>query len=466
MTTYYVGIGGNDANSGLNWANRKATLTGAEDIPVAGGDTVYVGPGVYREQLTVDVSGSSGSPVTYIADVTGQNTDGVGGIVRITGSNDDQTATRASCITGTGKNYRTFTGFAFDLTTGTMVNLAGGCTDWTVQDCFFSSSAGQPLTIAGAGGTHIIRRCIFFAVYRNTFAITISHTTTYDNSGNLVENCIFTGTYGRGLNTDRVGGIAVKNCTFVGLFLGTRVTTALAAGQTLTLNNCIFQACNTALQGTASGEVVEDFNTFFDNATDRSTVNTGANSVAYPALFLPPALFSGIALPWQFGALSQWSQVREIAGNSVSADDLFGLLRPTLGLYGWVDSSWGAIQYQDVARATNNVRTGTASMVMADSARHQIFVPVAAEQTTFSVYVYREASYIGNNPQMVIKQPGQPNRFAIDVGPAGDWNNLSITFVPAASPPYVVVELVSENQQENSLYGGNYDVYWDDLTVT
>ena len=46
MTVYYVGAGGNNSNAGTSWALRKATLTGAEDIPVAAGDTVIVGPGV------------------------------------------------------------------------------------------------------------------------------------------------------------------------------------------------------------------------------------------------------------------------------------------------------------------------------------------------------------------------------------------------------------------------------------
>jgi hypothetical protein len=89
MATYYVGIGGNDSNDGTSWSSRKLTLNGAEDIPVAAGDTVYVGPGTYREMLTCDVGGSDGSPITYIGDYDGSHTDGVGGIVRISGSDDD-----------------------------------------------------------------------------------------------------------------------------------------------------------------------------------------------------------------------------------------------------------------------------------------------------------------------------------------------------------------------------------------
>src|SRR3989304_7878159 len=59
MPTYYVGPGGNDGNSGLTWALRKLTLNGAEDTPVAAGDICWVGPGVYRELLTDDISGAN-----------------------------------------------------------------------------------------------------------------------------------------------------------------------------------------------------------------------------------------------------------------------------------------------------------------------------------------------------------------------------------------------------------------------
>jgi len=59
MPTYYVGPGGNDGNSGLTWALRLLTLNAAEDKPITAGSIVYVAPGVYRELLTVDVSGAN-----------------------------------------------------------------------------------------------------------------------------------------------------------------------------------------------------------------------------------------------------------------------------------------------------------------------------------------------------------------------------------------------------------------------
>ncbi len=53
MTDYFVDpVNGNDADDGLSWADAFLTLNGAEDEPVAAGDRVFCGPGVYRELLT------------------------------------------------------------------------------------------------------------------------------------------------------------------------------------------------------------------------------------------------------------------------------------------------------------------------------------------------------------------------------------------------------------------------------
>lgn len=138
MTVRYVGPGGNDASDGLSWANRKLTLNGVEDTPVQAGDTVWVGPGVYRETLTVDVSGGAGNVISYIGDYDGSHTDGVGGVVRITGSDDDKTATRANCIATTGKNYRTFRGLLVDTVSAVAINLIGDSGNINIDQCYLA----------------------------------------------------------------------------------------------------------------------------------------------------------------------------------------------------------------------------------------------------------------------------------------------------------------------------------------
>jgi hypothetical protein len=82
--------------------------------------------------------------------------------------------------------------------------------------------------------------------------------------------------------------------------------------------------------------------------------------------------------------------------------------------------------------------------------------------TTVSIYVYREANYAGVLPQMVLRQPGQADRTTTDVGAAGGWNQLTDTWTPAVTPPYVIVELVSNN----TAGAGNYATFFDDLTIS
>ncbi len=286
MTIRFVGSGGSDANSGLTWATRKLTLNGAEDSPVAAGDTVYVGPGTYRELLTVDVAGTVGNPITYIGDFTGINTDGVGGVVRITGSDDDKVGVRANCISlANARSYRTFQGFLLDLSTGVNLNLAASSTNLTINNCVFHPNTGGAtlLSINGTGGAHVIHNCVFWTL---NAAIQIIHTSTVDNSGTVIDNCFVIGS-GTSINIriDRVGGITVKNCSIIGAETCLRVNTALSVGQTVNVNNCILTLANAGFIATAMGEITENNNTLFGCVSPRTTVATGTNSNLFPPLF-------------------------------------------------------------------------------------------------------------------------------------------------------------------------------------
>jgi hypothetical protein len=426
MTTLYVGPGGSDANNGLSWANRRLTLNGIEDKPVVAGDIVYVGPGVYRETLTVDVAGSSGSPITYIGDATGEHTDGVGGVVRITGSNNDQSAVRGNCINmPNGRSFRTFRGFQFDGNSGHHVNLQPSSSNLIVEDCVFlpcTTGSSACLNLMGTGTGHIIRRYAF--------------------------------------RSDRVGGITVKNCTVLAGEAGMRVNIALASGQTMQVYNCVITGCNQALVATTVGELVEDYNNIFGNNNARSNVTAGANSVSYPILFDMPFLKTG----HRFGAFlatpSKWSQTARKAGSGESSNDLYGMARPATSS----KKSWGAIQATGAIRETTTVDGGSGASLKLPDAGEQFFmrIPVNNTSTTISLKVYRESDYAGTNPQMIIRQPGQSDRTTTDSGSSGQWNTLSDTFTPAALPQYVDVIIKSNNTATS----GNYDTFWDTLSVS
>jgi hypothetical protein len=360
MTTYYVGPGGNDANSGLTWALRKLTLNGAEDTPVVAGDTVYVGPGTYRELLTVDVSGSAGSPITYIGDYLGTLTDGVGGVVRITGSDNDQTATRANCITATSKNYRTFQNILFDTATGVLVTLITSCGNWIIDKCEFQAFAAFAcVTAAGTGTTNTIRNC-FFMGHAGASSVQITHTSVVDNSAHMVENCLFFGG-GSGVLITRVGGFTVRNCAFTGRQNSAciSISTALTVGQTITVNNNLFHGSNVGLNATAVGEIVEDYNNFAACTTNRASTNTGANSLTYPTLFDARSFFqlmnagAGPYSPLQVISpfdLASYSQLINVAGTSPTTTDLRGT-----AIQG-AQRDWGALEYDSTLKIFGGIK--------------------------------------------------------------------------------------------------------------
>lgn len=84
--TYYVRqTVGNDAHDGRSAATAWRSITKLSTAMRAG-DTAYVGPGLYREQVTVGADGGSGARIVFVADDTGQHTGDPPGAVMITGA--------------------------------------------------------------------------------------------------------------------------------------------------------------------------------------------------------------------------------------------------------------------------------------------------------------------------------------------------------------------------------------------
>jgi parallel beta-helix repeat protein len=84
--TYYVRqTVGNDAADGRSAATAWRSVAKLSTA-LRAGDTVYVGPGLYREQVTVGADGTSAARVVFVADDTGQHTGDPPGTVMITGA--------------------------------------------------------------------------------------------------------------------------------------------------------------------------------------------------------------------------------------------------------------------------------------------------------------------------------------------------------------------------------------------
>lgn len=340
MTIRYVGMGGSNANDGLSWATRKLTLNGVEDSPVQAGDTVYVGAGTYREQLTVDVSGSSGSPITYIGDYDGSHTDGVGGVVRITGSTDDTDVQNIKGVYASGKNHRTFKGFSFDGSTRTFE--LSGITFFTIENCAIIRSGNRGIYILDTSTNITIRNC--FIIGGTYYPIAMESASAVNNANIVIENCIlFNGHHNNAYSVQiiRYGGVVIKNTLFIGGQIAVRVSTVPSAGQIITINNCIMTSMNLALYSVSSGYLVEDYNNFIGNETDRVNVDVGAHSTSQPFLLDTRwfhEMVNGGDLVTPFD-MPSYSKLINVAGISPSATDMRGT-----GAIGGV-REWGALEY-------------------------------------------------------------------------------------------------------------------------
>lgn len=84
-TLYVRQTTGQDSNDGLTpeqaWRSLRKLSTSLQ-----AGDTVYIGPGLYREGIYMKAAGTSASPITLIADATGQHTGDPPGVVLLTGA--------------------------------------------------------------------------------------------------------------------------------------------------------------------------------------------------------------------------------------------------------------------------------------------------------------------------------------------------------------------------------------------
>lgn len=355
MTIYYVGAGGNDASAGTSWALRKLTLNGAEDIPVAAGDTVYVGAGVYREMLTCDASGAAGQPITYIGDYDGAHTDGVGGVVRITGSDDDITAARDYAINVKVQSYRTFRGFLLD----SSVNYAvvGTGTDCTLEQCAFEQSGSSYVYLDGGSiARWTINACQFGPQKYNTNVITLRHSSAVDNSGHVIENCVMTGPpTGAAIYIVRVGGVTIRNNLIIGSGYAIMNAAALTAGQIITVNNCIIHSCTNGLATTVLGEIIEDYNCLSRCNTARTNVSDGAHSNTHLVNFDMRWFFQlvgggKLVTPFDLG---QWSQLIDVAGTSPTAADMRGTtVKGT-------QREWGPLEYDTTLMESCPVSSGT-----------------------------------------------------------------------------------------------------------
>jgi hypothetical protein len=457
MTDRFVGPGGSDVADGLTWANRKLTLNGVEDTPVVAGDTIYVGAGSYRELLTCDVSGSSGSPITYIADVTGENTDGIGGIVRITGLDSDTgTPQRNHHITCQGRSYRTFRGFLFDNNIqgsdsgvhGAVYFGTGG--NIIIEDCVFDTAyyTGSPIsggsgicTEVNSGSNNIVRRCFFMPGTNTPVCRRLFGSRTINAT---FENVFF---YGSNIIMETTNNLTYQRCLVLG---GARLEVSTITNAYIYDTTVAFMALS---PNDPSSNLTEDY-----NISDAQGDLTGANNVYREILPTVPVLSAGFRFPVNMASIQPVasSTVRRSTGASVD-EDIHGLATQPSG-----KRYRGPTTIIDVVRETGTVTEGSTSMEIPDAGVFYFLCPVIpGKRYNIRVQVYRETNYSGVNPQMIVHRTQNPNVGITDSGASASWNSMAHGFIAGSDERFIGIELRSNNTATS----GNYRTYFDALQL-
>ena len=166
-TFYFVGIGGNDANDGKSWTNRRLTVTSGYGL-CSSGDTLIIGPGIFTEDINF-------------------NTDGVWVIGR--GQGHEGTNIRgASTMTCKSNHFEDI--FFFD-TVGTVVKVGNDANANYNEfpNCRIGGAGSAiPLhidgSVAGGGGFNIFDKCNIYE--GSTAAVLIDGGAA---TGNILREC-------------------------------------------------------------------------------------------------------------------------------------------------------------------------------------------------------------------------------------------------------------------------------------
>jgi hypothetical protein len=276
VSTYYVRQTGLDSNAGTSAGAAWATIgkaLGASGI--ASGDTVYIGAGVYREAVTVNMT-SATAETFVIGDTDGSHT-GDPGLVRLTGNSDDRNLSiLGSALSLNGRDFLTFQNIMMDvmgspplyLAVLTSTNLkfinctvvGGGLAGYGIQ-----ARVDAPVTWLFDSCTIV---CWNGAPF--TLQVDLNASADYD-MGITFKNCLFSNISGTtnaavrmtagGSGAFKGGGVSLYNCLVLSASTGIETASAsFSSTFPLKVYNCIVSSAGTGLKAFTAGQIVQDYN--------------------------------------------------------------------------------------------------------------------------------------------------------------------------------------------------------------
>jgi hypothetical protein len=485
MATYYIDpVNGNNANNGLgpdaSHGTNKPFATIGKILATSGvgvsGDIVYLAPGVYREVITVNIT----SPVSELA-IIGDPANAQGfktaagvlvapGDVIWTGytTNDTSAPSSSPNVDLNGRDFLTFQYIVFiGGNVGAVGTMIRGTTtnsvNIVVRDCtLINSTVNAAIAYTGladVASNWTIDRCIIHAtIPGDGFNIILPTSASADYDTNfLVQNCVLIGGHNvigvnvssTGAGSFKGGGVDVLNCTFQGWNSAVRTQTAnLSTSIPCTIYNSIILATNLALNASAAGNLIEDYNRI-RASTNYSNVSAGANTVST----VNHALLIEVGQAYQQGrtrrpflAPASGSPLLGWGGSSPPSVDLQNRPRPAGGAS--TSKAVGAYErHNTAAKETTTVDAGGVGLKITGPGDHDIAIPVDTTATTITVRVRYDTTHgTGSKPQAQLLAAG-------DVGYAGEtvtaaagvdtWETLTFASFTPTQKGAVTLRLIS-----------------------
>lgn len=449
-------------NLGGAWATlgNALTSTGATQT-VVGGDSLYIGAGIYRETLALLVTPTT--ELRVVGDVFGTFTGDAGPVTISAWTSGDKVGGGGALVNLGAKSNYTFERLQLVGAVGVAIFCNAGSTNVTFRDCsVIASQTGAMISLTtayGAPANWTFERCHLLAITSASAPILITLTTGQgaDYDANVqFNNCTFPATTASsqfvsvtnsGTLAGKGGGVRFANCFYIGR--GPFVSTTAAQVSVLipcTVYNSIVCSITGAFTAGTQGQIVEDYNIIYC-PTPRVLVSTGIHSVAqtYAPLFHfgQERIWGGmprpygepmVGSPWlDFGALD----------TSTGPLDLRRGPRPSTA------PSWDVGPFQrgnNFTKETATVHTGTNAISLIGDGFEDFDLAVDAGVLTVTVYVRYDSSYVGPLPRMQIVNGGQVGvgdvEAATTVLALNAWQPISITINPTASG-IVTVRLIA-----------------------